>query len=128
MWTILRLRYLCSVSCFLNLYSYTFNCFFLFLGNNEHWPNLFVTSQFPFYAGLGTTEAKDEYRPSFMDHFDKMFEPAQTTTNHVNERRNSDSSTNSQVVMRRTESPFSPPKKFGPGDFEFVSSHFCWSH
>jgi hypothetical protein len=72
--------------------------------------------------GLGTTESKDEYRPSFMDHFDKMFETP-PTTNHVNERRSSDSSTNSQVVMRRTESPFSPPKKFGPGDFEFVSSY-----
>ena len=56
-----------------------------------------------------------------MDHFDKMFEPAQTT-NHVNERKSSDTSTNPEVVMRRTESPFSPPKKFGPGDFEFVST------
>ena len=68
---------------------------------------------------LGTSESKNEYRPSYMDHFDKMFEPAQTT-NHVNERKSSDTSTNPEVVMRRTESPFSPPKKFGPGDFEFL--------
>ena len=71
-------------------------------------------------SGVGTTETKDDYRPSYMDHFDKMFESPQAT-NHVNERKTSDGSANSQVVMRRTESPFSPPKKFGPGDFEFVS-------
>ena len=82
--------------------------------------------QFSFHLGLGTTESKNEYRPSFMDHFDKMFESPQTT-NHVNERKTSDTSTD-EVVMRRTESPFSPPKKFGPGDFEFVSSHVHCFH
>lgn len=81
--------------------------------DDEH----FLVDLFP---GMATTESKDEYRPSYMDHFDKMFESPQTA-NHVKERKSSDSSNSSQVVMRRTESPFSPPKKFGPGDFDFVS-------
>ena len=75
---------------------------------------------------MGTTESKDEYRPSYMDHFDKMFESPQAT-NHVTERRNSDSSSAPQVVMRRSqESPFKPPKTFGPGDFDFVSGFIMY--
>ena len=74
--------------------------------------------------GMGTTESRDEYRPSYMDHFEKMFESPQGT-DKLNERKLSDNS-NSQVVLRRsTESPFRPPKKFGPGDFDFVSDPFA---
>ena len=72
-----------------------------------------------FFTGLDS-DAKQNYRPSFMDHFDRIFEAGGRGSESG---ANGSSEEDSGGLLRgiKPEDPFKL-KKAGPPDFEFVSN------
>lgn len=87
---------------------------------NSYWSDRPSNVPLSFYFSGLDSDAKQNYRPSFMDHFDRIFEAGGRGSESG---ANGSSEEDSGGLLRgaKPEDPFKL-KKAGPPDFEFVSN------
>lgn len=87
---------------------------------NRYWSDKPSNVPISFYSTGLDSDAKQNYRPSFMDHFDRIFEAGGRGSESG---ANGSSEEDSGGLLRgaKPEDPFKL-KKAGPPDFEFVSN------